>query len=204
MPQHSLWAISLTILLPIFGYLLGSIATAIVVARLLRLPDPRQAGSGNPGATNVLRLGGKRAAALTLAGDLIKGVIPVALARFLGLEDWALAAVALATFLGHLYPVYFDFRGGKGVATALGILLALQAPLGVAVLLVWVLIFLVTRLSSLAALGAALAAPILGLLLLRQRGEQVLLLILALLVLWRHRSNIARLRSGAERPFRRS
>jgi len=204
MPQHSLWAISLTILLPIFGYLLGSIATAIVVARLLRLPDPRQAGSGNPGATNVLRLGGKRAAALTLAGDLIKGVTPVALARFLGLEDWALAAVALATFLGHLYPVYFDFRGGKGVATALGILLALQAPLGVAVLLVWVLIFLVTRLSSLAALGAALAAPILGLLLLRQRGEQVLLLILALLVLWRHRSNIARLRSGAERPFRRS
>ncbi|WP_123104139.1 glycerol-3-phosphate 1-O-acyltransferase PlsY [Acidithiobacillus sulfuriphilus] len=204
MPQHSLWAISLTILLPIFGYLLGSISAAIVVARLLRLPDPRQAGSGNPGATNVLRLGGKRAAALTLAGDLVKGVVPVALARFLGLEGWALAAVALATFLGHLYPIYFGFRGGKGVATALGILLALQPLLGGAVLLVWVLIFLLTRLSSLAALGAALAAPILGLVLLQQRGEQALLLILALLVLWRHRGNIARLRSGAERPFRRS
>ncbi|MCL5980586.1 MAG: glycerol-3-phosphate 1-O-acyltransferase PlsY [Gammaproteobacteria bacterium] len=204
MPQHSLWAISLTILLPIFGYLLGSISAAIVVARLLRLPDPRQAGSGNPGATNVLRLGGKRAAALTLAGDLVKGVVPVALARFLGLEGWALAAVALATFLGHLYPIYFGFRGGKGVATALGILLALQPLLGGAVLLVWVLIFLLTRLSSLAALGAALAAPILGLVLLQQRGEQALLLVLALLVLWRHRGNIARLRSGAERPFRRS
>ncbi len=204
MPQHSLWAISLTILLPIFGYLLGSISAAIVVARLLRLPDPRQAGSGNPGATNVLRLGGKRAAALTLAGDLVKGVVPVALARFLGLEGWALAAVALATFLGHLYPIYFGFRGGKGVATALGILLALQPLLGGSVLLVWVLIFLLTRLSSLAALGAALAAPILGLVLLQQRGEQALLLVLALLVLWRHRGNIARLRSGAERPFRRS
>ncbi len=204
MPQHSLWTISLTILLPIFGYLLGSISAAIVVARLLRLPDPRQAGSGNPGATNVLRLGGKRAAALTLAGDLVKGVVPVALARFLGLEGWALAAVALATFLGHLYPIYFGFRGGKGVATALGILLALQPLLGGAVLLVWVLIFLLTRLSSLAALGAALAAPILGLVLLQQRGEQALLLVLALLVLWRHRGNIARLRSGAERPFRRS
>ncbi len=204
MPQHSLWTISLTILLPIFGYLLGSISAAIVVARLLRLPDPRQAGSGNPGATNVLRLGGKRAAALTLAGDLVKGVVPVALARFLGLEGWALAAVALATFLGHLYPIYFGFRGGKGVATALGILLALQPLLGGSVLLVWVLIFLLTRLSSLAALGAALAAPILGLVLLQQRGEQALLLVLALLVLWRHRGNIARLRSGAERPFRRS
>ena len=204
MPQHSLWATSLMILLPIFGYLLGSIATAIVVARLLHLPDPRQAGSGNPGTTNVLRLGGKRPAALTLAGDLIKGVIPVALARFLGLEDWALAAVALATFLGHLYPIYFGFRGGKGVATALGILLALQPLLGVAVLLVWVLIFLLTRLSSLAALGAALAAPFLGFVLNPQRGEQALVVALALLILWRHRSNIARLRSGAERPFRRS
>lgn len=204
MPHHSLWATSLMILLPIFGYLLGSIATAIVVARLLHLPDPRQAGSGNPGTTNVLRLGGKRAAALTLAGDLIKGVIPVALARFLGLEDWALAAVALATFLGHLYPIYFGFRGGKGVATALGILLALQPLLGVAVLLVWVLIFLLTRLSSLAALGAALAAPFLGFVLNPQRGEQALVVALALLILWRHRSNIARLRSGAERPFRRS
>ena len=204
MPQHSLWATSLMILLPIFGYLLGSIATAIVVARLLHLPDPRQAGSGNPGTTNVLRLGGKRPAALTLAGDLIKGVIPVALARFLGLEDWALAAVALATFLGHLYPIYFGFRGGKGVATALGILLALQPLLGVAVLLVWVLIFLLTRLSSLAALGAALAAPFLGFVLSPQQGEQALLVVLALLILWRHRSNIARLRSGAERPFRRS
>ena len=145
MPQHSLWAISLTILLPIFGYLLGSISAAIVVARLLRLPDPRQAGSGNPGATNVLRLGGKRAAALTLAGDLVKGVVPVALARFLGLEGWALAA-----------------------------------------------------------LGAALAAPFLGFVLNPQRGEQALVIALALLILWRHRSNIARLRSGAERPFRRS
>jgi acyl-phosphate glycerol-3-phosphate acyltransferase len=96
------------------GYLVGSIATAILVARALGLGDPRLSGSGNPGATNILRIGGRKAALLTLLGDLIKGVVPIVIARLLGLEDWALAAVALATFLGHLYPVFFGFRGGKG------------------------------------------------------------------------------------------
>ena len=185
------------------GYAVGSIATAILVARALGLGDPRQSGSGNPGATNILRIGGKKAALLTLLGDLTKGVIPIVIARLLGLEDWALAAVALATFLGHLYPVFFGFRGGKGVATALGILLALLPVLGLSILGIWILVFAVTRVSSLAALLAAVGAVPIVFAVYAATSMRLLVLVLALLILWRHRGNIRRLLDGSERPFKR-
>ncbi|MBN6743035.1 glycerol-3-phosphate 1-O-acyltransferase PlsY [Acidithiobacillus ferrivorans] len=185
------------------GYLVGSIATAILVARALGLGDPRLSGSGNPGATNLLRIGGKKAAALTLAGDLSKGAIPIVVARLLGLHDWALAAVALATFLGHLYPVFFGFRGGKGVATALGILLALKPALGGLILGVWMLVFALTRVSSLAALLAALSAVPFAFVLSSGTSLRALIIVLVLLVLWRHRSNIRRLLDSSESPFKK-
>ncbi|MHB1280945.1 MAG: glycerol-3-phosphate 1-O-acyltransferase PlsY [Acidithiobacillus sp.] len=185
------------------GYLVGSIATAILVARALGLGDPRQSGSGNPGATNILRIGGKKAALLTLLGDLIKGVVPIVIARLLGLEDWALAAVAFATFLGHLYPVFFGFRGGKGVATALGILLALMPVLGLSILGMWILVFAVTRVSSMAALLAAIGAVPIVFAVSSETSMRVLVLVLVLLILWRHRTNIRRLLDGSEHPFKK-
>ncbi len=185
------------------GYAVGSITTAILVARALGLGDPRQSGSGNPGATNILRIGGKKAALLTLLGDLIKGVVPIVIARLLGLEDWALAAVALATFLGHLYPVFFGFRGGKGVATALGILLALLPVLGLSVLGLWILVFAVTRVSSMAALLAAIGAVPIVFAVSSETSMRVLIMVLVPLILWRHRSNIRRLLDGSESPFKK-
>ena len=185
------------------GYAVGSIATAILVARALGLGDPRQSGSGNPGATNILRIGGKKAALLTLLGDLVKGVVPIVIARLLGLEDWALAAVALATFLGHLYPVFFGFRGGKGVATALGILLALLPVLGLSVLGLWILVFAVTRVSSMAALLAAIGAVPIVFAVSSETSMRVLIMVLVPLILWRHRSNIRRLLDGSESPFKK-
>ena len=185
------------------GYLVGSIATAILVARALGLGDPRLSGSGNPGATNILRIGGRKAALLTLLGDLIKGVVPIVIARLLGLEDWALAAVALATFLGHLYPVFFGFRGGKGVATALDILLALLPELGLSVLGLWILVFAVTRVSSMAALLAAIGAVPIVFAVSSETSMRVLIMVLVPLILWRHRSNIRRLLDGSESPFKK-
>jgi len=135
------------------AYLMGSIASAVVVARLMGLPDPRTQGSGNPGATNVLRLGGKKAAALTLLGDVLKGVIPVLAARLAGLPETGVALVALAAFLGHLYPVFFGFKGGKGVATAFGVLVAGAPLLGLAILVTWLAVAFASRISSLSALN---------------------------------------------------
>ncbi|MBE7562588.1 glycerol-3-phosphate 1-O-acyltransferase PlsY [Acidithiobacillus sp. HP-6] len=186
------------------AYLIGSVATAILVGRAMGLGDPRQSGSGNPGATNILRIGGKKAAALTLCGDLIKGVIPVVVARWLGAEGWILAAVALATFLGHLYPVYFGFRGGKGVATAMGTLLALMPLLGLSVLGVWIVVFAVMRVSSLAALLAATSSIPLVFALSASSSLHALIIVLVILILWRHRSNIQRLLDGRETPFKKS
>jgi glycerol-3-phosphate acyltransferase PlsY len=198
---HSHW---LVLFWCLGAYLLGSLATAIFVSRALGLPDPRQAGSQNPGATNVLRLGGKKAAALTLLGDLLKGLLPVLLARLMGLPAWGVALVASATFLGHLYPVYFGFRGGKGVATTLGILFALSAYLGLATLATWLLVFAVSRVSSLSALVATIAAPFYAWFLLGSASLRGLVIGLALWVLWRHRSNMQRLLRGQEGAFRRS
>jgi len=185
------------LILALVAYLCGSVATAIIVSRLMGLPDPRTGGSGNPGATNVLRLGGKRAAGLTLAGDVLKGLLPVLAARVIGHDGLSIAAAALGAFLGHLYPVFFRFRGGKGVATALGALLAASWLLGAALLGTWLAVAAVTRYSSLAAVSAAMTAPFFAYWIAGPELAAAAALIAALLV-WRHRGNIARLRAGTE------
>lgn len=189
------------------AYLLGSIAFAVVVSRAMGLPDPRSFGSGNPGATNVLRSGSKLAALLTLALDALKGWLPVWLAyqaADVGRIDHAVVPlVAVAVFLGHLYPAFFQFKGGKGVATAAGILLAIHPWLGLATIGTWLIVAVFTRYSSLAAIAAALFAPFYtwfgsGL---AWRADPAMLLavaVIAVLVVWRHRQNIRNLLSGKE------
>ena len=186
------------------AYLLGSIAFGILISRAFGLPDPRTVGSGNPGATNVLRSGKKLAAVLTLLGDAAKGWLPVWLAVHNGLTHWVVCAVALAVFLGHLYPLYYRFQGGKGVATALGVLLAISPWLGLCVLLTWLLSFAVWRYSSLAALIAAGMAPVYALVLLEYHGYAVMALVLAAFMFWRHRDNVRKLLNGTEAGFGKS
>lgn len=194
-------------LLLLVAYLIGSVSFAVVVSRLYGLPDPRGFGSGNPGATNVLRTGKKSAAAVTLLGDALKGTVAVLLAKWAaehwGLPTYAPYLAALAVFLGHLFPVFFGFKGGKGVATALGVLVALNGWLGLACLVTWVAIFAVTRISSLSALLAAALAPLYGYFLVGGAVETGLLVALSAMVLARHHSNIRRLLSGEETIFRR-
>ncbi len=180
------------------GYLFGSISTAIVVARVMGLPDPRTEGSGNPGATNMLRVGGKRAAAITLAGDALKGVIPVLAARLSGLPLEVLALVGLAAFLGHLYPLFFGFRGGKGVATALGVFLAAWWPLGLALVATWLLVAKLFHISSLAALTAFALAPLYTWLMELPPLFVAVVVTVSALLFWRHRENIRRLLRGEE------
>jgi acyl phosphate:glycerol-3-phosphate acyltransferase len=188
----------------LLAYLLGSISSAIVVSRILRLPDPRGIGSGNPGATNVLRAGSKIAAAWTLIGDVAKGWLPVFIVMQLGtFPGWMVALVGLAAFLGHLYPVYFGFKGGKGVATALGVILALNPLTGLLVILTWLVAAFALRYSSLAALLAALAAPVLLYAVQAYVGQPDPWLVAAvatmtLLLYARHRTNIQRLIRGTE------
>ena len=188
----------LTLLLVVLGYLAGSISTAILVCRAMGLPDPRSEGSRNPGATNVLRFGGKKAAAITLAGDFLKGLLPVLLARWVGLEDIGLALTALAAFLGHLYPVFFGFEGGKGVATAFGAILGLSWPVALADLVTWLLMAFLVRISSLSALTAAVLAPVFGGWFGLPFAYNAAILMMAALLVWRHRSNIRNLLAGAE------
>lgn len=194
MPEFTLIDIALIL----FAYLLGSISTAIIVCRIMKLPDPRQQGSQNPGATNVLRFGGKKAAAITLLGDALKGVIPVVVAVTADIEAWPLVAVALAAFLGHLYPVFFQFKGGKGVATAFGILSALSWPTGLCVLFTWLVAAKVLRISSVAALLASISSPLYLWYWTMSHPLLLLSLIMALLLVWRHKSNIQKLISGSE------
>lgn len=184
--------------LVLFGYLAGSVSSAIVVCRLMSLPDPRQHGSRNPGATNVLRLGGKKAAALTLLGDSLKGLVPVGLAHLLQVSDWTLGAVALAAVLGHLYPVFFGFRGGKGVATALGAFLAINPWLGLAWSATWLAMAALFRISSLSALTAMALTPLYAYLLTDSRVLTGFSTVIAVLVIVRHHSNIRNLLTGTE------
>jgi len=191
-----------TIVFVLLSYLIGSISFAVVTSKLFGLPDPRTFGSKNPGATNVLRTGKKAAAALTLFGDAAKGWLAVWLAlRFapdFALDDLAIAACALAVFLGHVYPVFFGFHGGKGVATALGILAALSGWLGLALLATWLAATLIWRISSLSALIAALCAPLYGWFLLPSKVLFGGAVVLSILLIWRHQSNIRNLLSGRE------
>jgi glycerol-3-phosphate acyltransferase PlsY len=190
------------VLFIIAAYLLGSVSFAIVVSKLFRLDDPRTYGSQNPGATNVLRTGNKAAAALTLLGDCVKGWVAVALAILLNqtysLGDAFIAGVAFAVFAGHLWPVFFRFQGGKGVATALGVLLGLNPLLGLATLATWLIIARAFRYSSLAALAAAVFAPFYYALLFGVREQLLAVVIMSALLIYRHRSNIVNLLSGKE------
>ncbi|MEY4369552.1 MAG: glycerol-3-phosphate 1-O-acyltransferase PlsY [Pseudomonadota bacterium] len=190
------------------AYLLGSVSFAIVVSKLFRLADPRTFGSGNPGATNVLRTGNKVAAALTLLGDCLKGVVPVALAVYfeeqLGLGDAGVALISVAVFAGHLWPVYFHFKGGKGVATALGVLLGLNPVLGLATLVTWIVIAYAFRYSSLAALVSALFAPFYYTLLFGLNTIGFAVLVMSVLLIWRHKTNIGNLISGRESKIGKS
>jgi len=188
----------LALILIAFAYLAGSVSSAIIVCRLLGLPDPRGEGSGNPGATNVLRIGGKKAAAITLIGDMLKGIIPVLVAKALGATIAVQAVVAVAAFLGHLYPVFFGFRGGKGVATLIGVLLGLHWQVGLLTIATWLVIAKVFRISSLAALLSILVTPVYIWWLIPEPSLLAAIVFMAALLFWRHRSNIRNLLQGTE------
>ena len=193
------------LLIPI-AYLIGSISFAVVVSKCMRLPDPHTYGSGNPGATNVLRTGNKLAAALTFIGDALKGYFAVMLARIIlgdqsltsTLSSWVLCGVVLAVFLGHLFPIFHGFKGGKGVATACGILFGVNVILGIATLSTWIIVAVFLRYSSLAALAAAIFGPIYFVFLFGFQPMGIALLVVCLLLIWRHRSNIRNLLNGTE------
>jgi glycerol-3-phosphate acyltransferase PlsY len=191
-----------TLAVIVAAYLIGSVSFAVVVSKLFGLPDPRSYGSGNPGATNVLRTGNKAAALLTLLGDGVKGFAAVVIAYHLG-ASWgdaslATAGAALAVFIGHLYPIFHRFAGGKGVSTAAGITFGLSWQLGLAALVVWLAVAFAFRFSSLAAIVASIAIPPLGFYFLGNWPEAWALIPIALLLVWRHRANIRKLLAGNE------
>jgi glycerol-3-phosphate acyltransferase PlsY len=198
--------LTLDLLLIPIAYLIGSISFAVVVSKCMRLPDPHSYGSGNPGATNVLRTGNKLAAVLTLIGDTLKGYLAVMLARVLlgdesltsTLNSWLLCGVVIAVFLGHLFPIFHGFKGGKGVATACGILFGINWILGLATLGTWIIVAMFMRYSSLAALAAAIFGPIYFVFLFGFQPMGIALLVVCLLLIWRHRSNIHNLINGKE------
>lgn len=191
-----------TLLFIAAAYLIGSLSFAVIVSRAMGLPDPRTFGSGNPGATNVLRTGRKTAAALTLFGDAFKGWVVVVLAGALaprfGLSEPVVLLCALAVFIGHLFPVFFRFQGGKGVATALGVLVGLNPWLGLACLATWLGVAAIFRISSLAALTAAVLSPVYAGLLMGWGSAATAVLVIALLLVYRHKSNLIKLVSGQE------
>ena len=191
-----------TLTLPIAAivaaYLIGSLSSAIILCKLAGLPDPRSEGSGNPGATNVLRIGGKKLAATVLFIDVVKGVLPVTIVSLAGFDLAWITATAFAVFLGHLYPVFFQFKGGKGVATALGGFLALSPLLGGAILLSWLFVFIISRISSLSAIIAASLAPLYSMWLINSLEARWIIFVMTTMLLIRHKSNIKRLLSGEE------
>lgn len=181
----------------LIAYLLGSINLSIVITKLTGKPDPRTQGSGNAGATNMLRTNGKRDAILVLLGDALKGLIAVLIAAHLGVHGSLLGFVALSAMIGHVFPLYFGFRGGKGVATFAGALFGLDLMVALTFIIVWLVVALVTRYSSLASLSAA-ASTILGALMFHHAGYIPGLLLMVLLIVWKHQSNIQKLKSGTE------
>jgi len=188
----------INILLIFSAYLLGSISAAIIVCKTLGLSDPRTGGSGNPGTTNVMRLYGKKAAFLTLVGDIFKGIIPVLLAKVIVNSEFIIAICGLAAFLGHIFPVYFKFEGGKGVATLIGILFATHWLLGVSYIITWILTALIFRYSSLAALIAVLPIPIYSYFIVHNNQYTISFAVIAIILFWRHKPNIYNLLNGKE------
>jgi glycerol-3-phosphate acyltransferase PlsY len=192
-------SLALSLIVVVVAYLMGSLSSAVVFCKLAGLPDPRTQGSGNPGATNVLRFGGKKLAAFVLLVDVLKGVLPVVFAYLLNLSAPWVAMTALFAFLGHLFPVFFGFKGGKGVATALGAFLALCPALAGMALVTWITVFAVTRISSLSALSAAALAPVYSWWLIDDVSTRATVLVMALLLIARHHGNIKRLLAGEEK-----
>ncbi|HSW71527.1 MAG TPA: glycerol-3-phosphate 1-O-acyltransferase PlsY [Gammaproteobacteria bacterium] len=181
----------------LLAYLLGSLSTAVIVCKLMGLDDPRRHGSNNPGATNVLRIGSKKAALFTLIGDVLKGMLPVLAAKYYGWNNLALTLVGCSVFLGHLYPLFFRFQGGKGVATLFGLTLALSWPLGLALILTWLGLAFSFRYSSLAAIGMSLCAPFYSWYFIDLHSAGIISL-MSLLLIIRHRGNILKLTKGRE------
>ena len=188
----------INILLIFSAYLLGSISAAIIVCKTLGLSDPRTGGSGNPGTTNVMRLYGKKAAFLTLVGDIFKGIIPVLLAKVIVNSEFIIAICGLAAFLGHIFPIYFKFEGGKGVATLIGILFATHWLLGISYIITWILTALIFRYSSLAALIAALPIPIYSYFIEHNNQYAISFAVIAIILFWRHKPNIYNILNGKE------
>ena len=192
-----------SVIFVLIAYLIGSVSFAVVVSKAMKLPDPHDYGSGNPGATNVLRTGNRAAAALTLVGDGAKGWLAVFLAQHFGasfgVADWTVPVVALAVFIGHLYPVFHRFDGGQGVATAAGIMLALSWPVGLVLATIWLVMAFGFKISSIAALTASLLAPIGAFYVFGNTPAAWIWVPIAALLFWRHRTNISQLLSGKER-----
>lgn len=186
----------------IIGYLLGSLSSAIIVCKLMGLPDPRTQGSNNPGATNVMRIGGKKAAYTTFLGDFLKGLLPVLLACLLT-DDNGIAGAALGAFLGHLYPLYFGFKGGKGVATLVGVIIGISPWIFLGFAAIWAGLLFTTGYVSLASMVAAVGTAIIALLFGFSKNIVGVLMALAVLVIYRHRENIERLKKGTESHFRK-
>ena len=192
------------LLIILFAYLVGSVSSGIIVSQIFNLPDPRTIGSKNPGASNVMRSGKKKAAIFTLLGDLLKATLVLTLAEYLGFNDLIIVCVALAVLIGHIYPIFYKFQGGKGVATAIGILIALNFKLALIVASIWLLVFGIWRYSSLAAIVAAISAPIIAIFILRDQSLYCFAFsFITIIILFKHQANIRKLLSGTELKFKK-
>lgn len=180
------------------AYLIGSLSSAIITCKAMGLADPRTVGSKNPGATNVLRLGNKKAAIITLVGDVLKGLLPVLLGKLMGFDNSILILIGIAAFLGHLYPLYYQFKGGKGVATAIGVYASIHITAALIIVLAWVICAKLLKISSFAALISTLLAPIVFYFLMQDKAVTLGMLFITFLIFWRHKSNIQQLLSGTE------
>ena len=191
------------IIITLIAYLIGSVSFGILASKLFNIADPRTMGSKNPGATNVMRQGNKVAAIFTLLGDMLKATILLLIAKFYGVSDSLIVLISTALILGHVFPIYYQFKGGKGVATALGILLGISPVLALSVFIIWIIIFFIWKFSSLAAIGATLSSPIIALWIGLSNQLVFLMCILSLIILVRHKSNIKNLLNGTESGFKK-
>lgn len=192
------------LLIIVFAYLVGSISTGIITSRFFNLPDPRTMGSKNPGATNVMRTGNKKAAIFTLVGDLLKATFVLLIASNLGFDGYSIIFVSLAVLIGHIFPIYYKFRGGKGVATAVGILITLNFKLALIVVCIWIFVFLIFRYSSLAAIVASISAPLIGIFILNDQSlNNFTYVMVTSIILMTHQKNIKNLISGKELKFKK-